>query len=122
MTEFGKSLVINLLADREVLVASRSWQELSPGVRISPLYHNDAGEALAALLHYGPGARVARHRHTGFEHILILEGTQQDGHILYKCGDLVVHRPGTEHDIFSPNGCLALAIWERPVIFTPGRE
>jgi anti-sigma factor ChrR (cupin superfamily) len=54
-----------------------------------------------------PGITTRGHRHNGHEQFLILEGElhESDGTIL-RAGDLVFYRDGTEHNSFSPNGCL----------------
>lgn len=40
-----------------------------------------------------------------------------DGAMLYEVGSLIIHPPGTEHDLVAPEGCIALGIWEKPVAF-----
>ena len=54
-----------------------------------------------------PGRTTRGHRHTGHEQFLILEGElhESDGTIL-RAGDMVFYRDGTEHNSFTPNGCL----------------
>lgn len=55
-----------------------------------------------------PAGMVTRsHRHNGHEQFLILEGElhESDGTIL-RAGDLVFYADGTEHNSFTPNGCL----------------
>jgi anti-sigma factor ChrR (cupin superfamily) len=54
-----------------------------------------------------PGMTTRGHRHNGHEQFLILEGElhESDGTVL-RAGDLVFYRDGTEHNSFSPNGCL----------------
>jgi anti-sigma factor ChrR (cupin superfamily) len=54
-----------------------------------------------------PGMTTRGHRHNGHEQFLILEGElhESDGTIL-RAGDLVFYRDGTEHNSFTPNGCL----------------
>ena len=53
------------------------------------------------------GMTTRGHRHNGAEQFLILEGElhEPDGRIL-KAGDLVFYRDGSEHDSYTPNGCL----------------
>lgn len=68
-----------------------------------------------ALLRYAPGACVPRHRHTGLETILVLEGSQADEVDCYRAGTLVVNPEGTEHSVRSEEGCVVLIQWERPV-------
>lgn len=55
-----------------------------------------------------PAGMVTRgHRHNGHEQFLILEGElhESDGTVL-KAGDLVFYRDGSEHNSYTPNGCL----------------
>jgi anti-sigma factor ChrR (cupin superfamily) len=91
------------------------WEPFRPGVEIHRLYPAEPDGAAAALLRYQPGASVPYHRHTGFEHILVLSGSQADNHGTYTTGTLVVNPPGTRHTVHSPDGCIVLAIWAKPV-------
>ncbi|MFM1863950.1 MAG: cupin domain-containing protein [Gemmobacter sp.] len=54
-----------------------------------------------------PGMRTRSHRHNGHEQFLILEGElhESDGTIL-RPGDMVFYRDGTEHNSWTPTGCL----------------
>jgi anti-sigma factor ChrR (cupin superfamily) len=54
-----------------------------------------------------PGMTTRPHRHNGQEQFLILEGEliENDGTV-FKTGDLVWLRNGTEHCSYTPNGCL----------------
>ena len=53
------------------------------------------------------GMKTRGHRHNGHEQFLILEGEliENDGRV-FKKGDLVWLRDGTEHNSYTPNGCL----------------
>lgn len=53
------------------------------------------------------GMTTRGHRHNGHEQFLILEGEliESDGTVFRK-GDLVFYRDGSEHHSYSPNGCL----------------
>lgn len=97
------------------------WRDLAfepfrPGVRIHRLYGEGDGPA-AALLAYAPDAAVPLHEHQGFEHVLVLEGEQEDEHGRYPAGTLLVSPPGSRHAVHSRPGCVALLVWERPVRF-----
>jgi anti-sigma factor ChrR (cupin superfamily) len=96
---------------------SLRWERLRPGVEIARLYATPDGGPTAALLRYAAGARLARHEHTGFEHIYVLCGSQVDDSGEHRAGALLIHGPGTSHTISSKHGCIVLAIWERPVRF-----
>jgi anti-sigma factor ChrR (cupin superfamily) len=54
-----------------------------------------------------PGMTTRPHRHNGDEQFLVLEGEliENDGTV-FRPGDLVWLRDGTEHYSHSPNGCL----------------
>ena len=54
-----------------------------------------------------PGMTTRPHRHNGHEQFLVLEGelVENDGTV-FRRGDLVWLRDGTEHCSHSPHGCL----------------
>ncbi len=101
------------------------WQGLTfepfrEGIQIHRLYGDGREGATAAILRYAPGATVPMHEHIGYEHILMLDGGQEDEQGNYGPGALVVNPPGSRHSVRSPEGCIALLIWERPVRFVDG--
>ena len=53
--------------------------------------------------------------HEGYEHILVLCGSQEDAGGLIEAGTLRVHPPGTVHRGTGFAGCIVLAIYEKPV-------
>lgn len=70
-----------------------------------------------ALLRYQPGACVPRHRHPGIETILVLAGSQSDEAGRYATGSLVINPVGSEHSVWSDDGCVVLIQWDKPVQF-----
>lgn len=90
------------------------WQPFRDGVEIYRLY-GDGTESAAALLRYQPGASVPHHDHQGFEHILILSGSQTDQNGEHTAGTLVINPPSSNHSVVSESGCIVLAIWEKPI-------
>jgi anti-sigma factor ChrR (cupin superfamily) len=96
-----------------------AWTALRPGIEIHRLYDGGPDGASAAFLRYQPGARLARHRHVALEHIFVLAGSQEDERGRYPAGALVINPPGTSHIVTSTEGCIVLALWERPVSFDP---
>ena len=92
------------------------WQPFRTGVEIVIVYQVEGG-ASAALLRYAPGAAVPEHEHAGYEHILVLSGTQVDARGEYRPGTLVVNPPGSRHAVASPSGCVVYAVWERSPVF-----
>jgi anti-sigma factor ChrR (cupin superfamily) len=93
------------------------WEPFHPGVEIHWIYRVEGQGASAALIRFQPGSSVPLHEHRGFEHIYILSGSQSDENGPLHTGSLMVHPPGTRHSISSAEGCLALAIYEKPAKF-----
>jgi anti-sigma factor ChrR (cupin superfamily) len=97
---------------------SLPWQPFREGIEICRLYDQPGG-ASAAFLRYAPGARLQRHRHGGYEHILVLSGSQSDDNGEHGVGAMVIHPPGSSHAVTTRAGCVVLAYWEKPVVFLP---
>jgi anti-sigma factor ChrR (cupin superfamily) len=81
------------------------------------LYGDGKSGPATALLRFRPGARIALHEHTGYEHILVLAGSQVDENGGADAGALIVNPPQTRHSVSSETGCIVLAIYEKPVAF-----
>ncbi len=94
-----------------------AWGYFRDGIEIHPLHGVGSGGMASALLRYQPGATVPRHRHPGWEHIIILQGGQIDDNGSHGPGTLLASQPGSSHAIAAPEGCVVLAIWEKPVEF-----
>jgi nicotinamidase-related amidase/quercetin dioxygenase-like cupin family protein len=101
-----------------------AWQQLvfepfRTGVDIArlagPVSCGDASQV--AVLRYSPGASVPLHEHTGLETILVLDGIQSDERGDYCSGSLVLNPVGTQHRVWSTEGCVVLIQWNRPVAF-----
>jgi anti-sigma factor ChrR (cupin superfamily) len=101
---------------------SLDWKPLRPGIWIHRIYQVSPDGPSAAFLRYQPGATLPRHTHAGLEHIFVLAGSQQDERGVYEAGSMTVNPPGTSHNVSSPNGCIVLVLWERPVIFETGQS
>lgn len=93
------------------------WRPLRPGIEIFRLYGDGEQGPSAALLRYEKGAKLAPHRHTGHETLLILRGSQKDERGRYATGDVIVNLPGSSHSVQSDEGCVLLALWSSPVQF-----
>lgn len=100
-----------------MLAARRDFVPLRPGVDIAVLYRDERTGSSAAILRYAPGAKVPRHEHAGYEHIVVLEGSQRDERGEYSAGQLVINPPGSAHSVESPSGCLVLIVWTQPIHF-----
>lgn len=95
---------------------SAVFEPFRPGVTISHLHKPQPGKPAAlALLRYEPGARVPLHEHVGLEVICVLSGSQGDEAGTYRAGDVVVNPPGTQHCVWSEEGCVVLISWAEPV-------
>lgn len=96
-----------------------SWKRFQAGVEIHRLYGDGVAGPSAALLRFQPGGRIPRHSHTGYEHIMVLTGSQEDEDGVIRAGELRIHPPGSSHSVRSESGCIVLAIYEKPVAFLP---
>ena len=95
--------------------SSLLWEPFRPGVKIHRLYGDGKQGPSAALLKYEPGATVPNHLHAGYEHVVVLSGSQSDRQGQHTVGTLVINPPGSQHNIVSEAGCIVLIIWEKPV-------
>ncbi|MDH6269710.1 anti-sigma factor ChrR (cupin superfamily) [Rhizobium sp. SG_E_25_P2] len=89
-----------------------AFEHFRDGVEICRILR---GEPELALLRYAPGASVPKHRHTGLETILVLEGSQSDEYGHYGPGSLVANPEGSIHSVSSEEGCVVLIQWTKPV-------
>jgi anti-sigma factor ChrR (cupin superfamily) len=94
-----------------------AWEPYKKGVDIFRLYGDGITGPTAALVRYRERAEVPMHEHKGYEHILILAGSQRDENGTFEAGTLVINPPGTRHKVSSDDGCIVLAIYEKPVRF-----
>ena len=114
----GSTLLNSLFASVDLLSA-RDWESFRPGVEVSWVYRNgDAGPA-CGFLKYEPGAAIPWHWHPAYEHIFVLQGSQSDENGIYRAGSVLISLPGTSHTVQSEEGCIVLAVWEKPVRFEP---
>jgi anti-sigma factor ChrR (cupin superfamily) len=94
-----------------------AWEPYKEGVEIFRLYGDGVSGPTAALIRYREQGEVPMHEHQGYEHILILAGSQRDENGTFEAGTLVINPPGTRHKVKSEDGCIVLAIYEKPVRF-----
>jgi anti-sigma factor ChrR (cupin superfamily) len=93
------------------------WKPFHDGIEIHRLHGDGVTGPSAALMRIHKGSRVPPHEHTGFEHIIVLTGSERDQHSAIGAGTLIVNPPGTQHHVASDTGCIVLAIYEKPVRF-----
>ena len=96
-------------------VKQLDWQPTDfEGVRIKVLWQDPDSGAYTAIFHMEPGACLPRHRHTGIEQTYVLEGSLADDEGTCQAGNFVWRRAGSIHSAHSPNGCLALGMFQNP--------
>jgi quercetin dioxygenase-like cupin family protein len=103
--------------DGTPLWAGLPWERFRDGIEILRLQCDGGEDSAAALLRYRAGTSGPDHLHTGDEHILVLEGSQQDGRGRYSRGATVLNPAGSSHRVSSPEGCVVGIFWEKPVRF-----
>ena len=109
--------VLPVTIDWKALADRSGFEPLRPGVELARLYEDLATGASAAVLRYAPGGRVPKHRHDGYEHILVLDGEQSDENGSYAAGAFLINAPGSVHSVWSDAGCVALLIWQKTITF-----
>ena len=113
----GKKLVWENLLSMDFDSPHMNWQGFREGVDMLPLHGDTAQGCSCALLRYQPGAHIPRHLHVGMEFLLILRGSQRDERGHYHAGTFLINPATSSHEIFSEEGCVVLAVWEKPVRF-----
>ena len=93
------------------------WQPFRDGVDIYRLYGDGDSGPTAALIRFRAEGTVPMHEHQGYEHILVLAGSQRDQNSTATAGTLMINSPGTRHSVVSEAGCIVLAIYEKAVRF-----
>ena len=122
MTEHSKSM--KPVADGERRVANLDKVEFEPfinkhGVADGLVYQHDSDRRLGTGFHLykmEAGYTTIPHQHNGNEEFFIVSGdlTDNDGTI-YRAGDLVWMKDGTQHCSYSENGCVI-------VVYLPDSE
>jgi anti-sigma factor ChrR (cupin superfamily) len=97
--------------DTQNILDTQEWEPLAPGVRVSYLYKDEKTGNASGFIHYDPGTSVRKHRHTSFEHVIVLSGQQEDDMHEYKKGSFVVQKKDSIHKVKSKSGCLVLVVW-----------
>lgn len=112
-------VLTDALTHIDALEKTLPWQPFRPGVEIARVYNSPDNGPSMAFLKYQPNASVPLHMHGGYEHIFILKGSQLDRAGTQHAGTVIINPPGSSHRVASPEGCIVLIIWEKPVIIAP---
>jgi anti-sigma factor ChrR (cupin superfamily) len=117
LSPLSRGLQLEGLFQIEKLQDKIPWEPFREGVEIYHLYGDGISGPSAALLRYREAGHVPLHEHQGYEHILVLSGSQRDDRGEAVAGTLTINAPGTRHELVSDAGCIVLAIYEKPVKF-----
>jgi anti-sigma factor ChrR (cupin superfamily) len=93
------------------------WTPFRDGIDIHRLYGDGITGPTAALIRFRKAGKIPLHQQTGYEHILVLAGSQRDQNGRAATGTLMINPPGSAHSVVGEAGCLVLAIYEKPVAF-----
>ncbi|MEM7492975.1 MAG: cupin domain-containing protein [Pseudomonadota bacterium] len=64
---------------------------------LSGVHYAKRGKGRGKLMRLDPGQTAPEHSHSALEATVVLQGEFEDGHGVYKRGDLVLGRPGVPH-------------------------
>jgi hypothetical protein len=94
------------------------------GISIFYLYdaRDNAQGPVAALVRYAVGALTPRHRHQGWELVLVVDGELVDDRGRHTAGALQIYPPGSTHQLSSATGCTFRVVWEQPVQPAPPQD
>jgi quercetin dioxygenase-like cupin family protein len=108
------------LASRLVDPDALPWQPTHfAGIEIKTLLFDRSSGLLSALMRMAPGAVLPDHEHVQIEQTWVLEGhlvdrSGPDDGIECKAGQFIWRPAGSQHNAWSPNGCLMLAFFQIP--------
>jgi putative transcriptional regulator len=94
-------------------LASIPWQPLAPGVRFHVHREDPDRGVRGCLIWASPGARHGRHRHQGFENILVLQGRLRDERGEYGPGEICRSAPGSVHseEVVAEEDCVCYVVY-----------
>ena len=118
MEDLTRPIILKNLFGPDCNFGAMDWKPFRDGIDIVRIYGQPHLGPSAALLRYAPGAMLPHHSHTGYEHIIVLCGSQVDESGFHVAGTAVINPPGSGHSVSNQNGCIVLAIWEHPVVFS----
>jgi anti-sigma factor ChrR (cupin superfamily) len=95
--------------------STSEWQDFRPGSRRKVLSENPETGQLMMLVQWDAGYRMGEvEHHERDEHLYIIAGTFVDEHRACSAGTYILNRAGSEHQAYTPDGCIFLE-------FVPGR-
>ena len=101
--------------------ANMDWQPSQfEGIQIKVLYEDKAKGEMTCLLKWAPGARLPFHKHPEIEQSFVLEGSFSDHDGIARAGEYVWRTANSQHETYSEEGCVILAIYRKPNMFRNG--
>jgi anti-sigma factor ChrR (cupin superfamily) len=93
-------------------ISEIAWRDAIPGIRQKLIWEDKAANRRAVLALFEPGAKLARHRHTGEELLYMIEGSHADESGEVTAGNMSIRPNGCTHSVNSRNGAVSLAfLW-----------
>ena len=93
-----------------IAVSDMAWQEMQPGIRMKPLWTDEATQRRAVLSRIDPGSQLPRHKHVGDELIFVIEGALSDEFGTVWAGNMGYRPNGCVHTVGSKQGATVLAL------------
>ena len=93
------------------------WPKITDGVYYKILWEQKDPFFRSAILVYIPGGKVGWHYHPAPEIITVLQGSQSDTNERYFAGSIILNPGGSEHEVWSEDGCIVSIHWNAPVEF-----
>tara|TARA_A100001037_G_scaffold51855_1_gene43872 strand:+ start:2254 stop:2664 length:411 start_codon:yes stop_codon:yes gene_type:complete len=114
---------LSMLSTRYLEVEKLPWgNTVYDGIEMKILFKDSQSGAMTALFRWQAGAKLPMHEHTDIEQSYVLEGSLCDFEGECKAGDYAWRPAGSQHEAWSPNGCLLLAMFLKPNRFLEGPE
>jgi anti-sigma factor ChrR (cupin superfamily) len=93
-------------------LATTAWRGAGPGLRWKRYWADPAGQRMATVMRWEPGAEVPAHRHVGDELAFVIEGALEDESGMLRPGILGYRPNGCAHQVRSPYGATTLSyLW-----------
>lgn len=95
------------------------WTWLGPGMKKVNLWHGGPNDQRLWMLRAAPGVDIPMHGHSGTELVLVLKGSLEDPHGVFRTGDIEECTSDIVHSLRTGEGeeCICLALTEGPTRF-----
>ena len=95
------------------------WTWLGPGMKKVNLWHGGQNDQRLWMLRAAPGVDIPMHGHSGTELVLVLKGSLEDSHGIFRAGDIEECASDIVHSLRTGDSeeCICLALTEGPTRF-----